>query len=104
MPNWMVRKAYTHVGFKTVFLYKWMRHPMMLGLLIALWATPVMTLSHLLFSLVMSICVFIGIHFEERGLLRVLGPLKSSVVGLNARTMDFLTPSACPAARPPFPG
>ncbi|HQT72230.1 MAG TPA: hypothetical protein PLE48_17640, partial [Thiobacillus sp.] len=48
-------------------------HPMMLGLLIAFWATPVMTLSHLLFSTVMSIYVFIGIHFEERGLLRVLG-------------------------------
>jgi protein-S-isoprenylcysteine O-methyltransferase Ste14 len=69
----LVRKTYTHVEFKTVFLYKWMRHPMMLGLLIAFWATPVMTLSHLLFSVVMSIYVFIGIHFEERGLLRVLG-------------------------------
>lgn len=69
----LVRKTYTHVEFKTVFLYKWMRHPMMLGLLIAFWATPVMTLSHLLFSIVMSIYVFIGIHFEERGLLRVLG-------------------------------
>ena len=100
----LVRRAYTHVEFKTVFLYRWMRHPMMLGLLIAFWATPVMTLSHLLFSIVMSIYVFIGIPFEERGLLRVLGPPKSSVVGFNARTMDFLTSSACPAARPPFPG
>lgn len=69
----LVRKTYSQVGFKTVFLYKWVRHPMMLGLLVAFWATPVMTLSHLLFSTILSIYVFIGIHFEERGLLCVLG-------------------------------
>lgn len=69
----LARKTYSHVEFKTVFLYKWVRHPMMSGLLIAFWATPVMTLSHLLFSTVMSVYIFIGIHFEERGLLRVLG-------------------------------
>lgn len=69
----LARKTYSHVEFKVVFLYKWIRHPMMLGLLIAFWATPVMTVSHLLFSTVMSIYVFIGIHFEERGLLRALG-------------------------------
>lgn len=69
----LARKTYTQVEFKTVFLYQWVRHPMMSGLLIAFWATPVMTLSHLLFSTVMSIYVFIGIRFEERGLLRALG-------------------------------
>jgi len=68
-----VGKTYTHVEFKTVFLYKIVRHPMMLGLLIAFWAAPTMTVSHLLFAAGMSIYVFIGIHFEERGLLRVLG-------------------------------
>jgi len=68
----LARKTYTHVEFKTVLLYKLVRH-LMLGLLIAFWATPSMTASHLLFAAVMSIYVFIGIHFEERGLLRALG-------------------------------
>jgi methanethiol S-methyltransferase len=70
---YFAQKTYTHVEFKTVFLYKMLRHPMMLGLLISFWATPTMTMSHLLFSAGMSVYVFIGIHFEERGLLRVLG-------------------------------
>lgn len=69
----MVGKSYTNVEFKTVFLYKMMRHPMMLGMLIALWANPVMTMSHLLLSVGLSIYVFIGIHFEERAVLRHLG-------------------------------
>lgn len=69
----MVGKSYTNVEFKTVFLYKMMRHPMMSGILISLWATPVMTMSHLLLSAGLSIYVFIGIHFEERALLRHLG-------------------------------
>jgi protein-S-isoprenylcysteine O-methyltransferase Ste14 len=69
----MVGKSYTNVEFKTVFLYKMMRHPMMLGMLIALWANPVMTMSHLLLSVGLSIYVFIGIYFEERALLRHLG-------------------------------
>jgi protein-S-isoprenylcysteine O-methyltransferase Ste14 len=69
----MVGKSYTNVEFKTRFLYKMMRHPMMSGMLIALWANPVMTMSHLLLSAGLSIYVFIGIHFEERALLRHLG-------------------------------
>jgi methanethiol S-methyltransferase len=70
----LARKTYTHVEFKTVFLYRWVRHPMMLGLLIALWAAPTMTYAHLLLSTVFTLYIFIGIHFEERSLLRALGP------------------------------
>ncbi|MFN0317526.1 MAG: methyltransferase family protein [Burkholderiales bacterium] len=70
----LVRKTYTQVPFKTVFLYKFIRHPMMLGILIAFWAIPVMTLGHLVFSAGFTLYVSIGIHFEERGLLRELGP------------------------------
>jgi methanethiol S-methyltransferase len=69
----LARKTYTQVPFKTVFLYKFVRHPMMLGILIAFWATPEMTMGHLVFSAGFTIYVFIGIHFEERGLMRALG-------------------------------
>ena len=46
---------------------------MMLGILIAFWAAPVMSVSHLVFSIGMSLYVLVGIHFEEKGLQKALG-------------------------------
>jgi protein-S-isoprenylcysteine O-methyltransferase Ste14 len=43
---------YTHVKFKETVLYRWVRHPLMLGFIIAFWATPDMTQGHLLFAVV----------------------------------------------------
>ncbi|MCX7173340.1 MAG: NnrU family protein [Proteobacteria bacterium] len=62
------RIEYTPVPFKANALYRYVRHPMMLGYLIALWATPHMTLGHLFFALAMSAYIFTGIFFEERDL------------------------------------
>ncbi len=59
--------------FKERSLYLWIRHPMMLGVLIWVWATPNLTYGHLLFSLLMTFYIFIGISFEERGLMNELG-------------------------------
>lgn len=59
--------------FRTPTLYRIVRHPMHAGMLLALWATPRMTAGHLLFSLGMTAYVLIGIHFEERGLVRQFG-------------------------------
>jgi len=69
----MAQKAYSPVVFTEVLFYKWIRHPMMLGILIAFWAVPTMTIGHLLFSIGMSIYVMAGIHFEEKGLAKELG-------------------------------
>ena len=68
-----VKTTYTAVPFSQHVFYRWIRHPMMLGMLIAFWATPVMHLDHLVFSLGMSAYILIGIHFEEKGLAHDLG-------------------------------
>jgi protein-S-isoprenylcysteine O-methyltransferase Ste14 len=66
-------REYAPPEFRTPGLYRFVRHPAMLGLLIALWATPVMTLGHALFSLVMSLYIFVGIWLEERDLAALYG-------------------------------
>jgi methanethiol S-methyltransferase len=49
------------------------RHPLMLDFLIAFWAAPRMGVGHLIYSLAMTIYIFIGIAFEERDLRNKFG-------------------------------
>jgi len=64
---------YTPPIFNEKGLYKVVRHPIMLGTLVVLWATPVMTVGHFLFAISMSLYIFIGTFLEERDLLVTLG-------------------------------
>lgn len=64
---------YTPVPFVERWLYTRVRHPMMLGVLIWLWAVPVMTVGHLAFSAGMTTYILVGVYFEERGLVANLG-------------------------------
>ncbi|MBZ0217731.1 MAG: isoprenylcysteine carboxylmethyltransferase family protein [Fimbriimonadaceae bacterium] len=55
------------------YAYKMVRNPQQLGLLIAFWATPHMTVGHLVFAAGMSVYIFIGMAFEERSLTALHG-------------------------------
>jgi len=66
-------KPYTQIGFQARLLYRLVRHPLMLGFLIAFWATPTMTAGHLLFSIGMTGYILIATQIEEHDLVAVLG-------------------------------
>ena len=66
-------QAYTHLPFRTPMLYKLVRHPLYVGWIIAFWATPTMTVGHLLFAAVLTGYMLIAIPIEERDLVKAYG-------------------------------
>lgn len=67
-------RSYIHPPFVVRSMYRFVRHPLMVGFLIAFWAAPTMTAGHLLFSLLMTGYILVGVVLEERDLARQLGP------------------------------
>ncbi len=59
----------SEMNFQTRALYRFVRHPIMLGFIIAFWATPHMTTGHLLFAAVTTAYILVALQFEERDLV-----------------------------------
>jgi protein-S-isoprenylcysteine O-methyltransferase Ste14 len=65
----LLDKPYKPVGFRLVGLYHLVRHPLMVGFLIAFWSTPVMSVGHLFFAIMTTGYILFGTWIEERDLV-----------------------------------
>lgn len=59
--------------FKTSGPYGWVRHPIYTGWFLAVFCTPTMTMTRLVFAVVSSVYLLIAIPFEERSLRHTAG-------------------------------
>jgi len=70
----LIGKPYKRIPFRTPLPYRFVRHPLYAGFLLAFWSTPHMTLAHLLFALVTTVYIVVAIQFEEHDLVTEFGP------------------------------
>lgn len=66
-------QLYTHLPLRAPLIYRYLRHPLYVGWLFAFWATPTMTVAHLVFAVLMTAYILIAIPLEERNLIEQFG-------------------------------
>lgn len=66
-------RAYEPPRFRMPWLYRRVRHPLMLGALLLLWSAPELTVGRLVFNLGLTLYILVGIQLEERDLLQEFG-------------------------------
>ena len=73
MRAWVLGRPAPQPRLKTGWLYRWLRHPMYVGVLMGVWVTPRMSLGHALLALGLTGYVLIAMRYEERDLARTFG-------------------------------
>ncbi len=66
-------KKYEPLRFRIPFFYRYIRHPLYFGWLLAFWCTPVMSVAHFLFALLTTGYILTAILFEEKDLVKHFG-------------------------------
>lgn len=87
--NWRGMPA-TPPVMRTPLFYKLVRHPIYSGFLLAFWSAPTMTAGHLLLAVGMTVYIFIGIHYEERDLVRQFGQDYEAYRGIVGKVIPGL--------------
>ncbi|AUP77634.1 methyltransferase family protein [Flavivirga eckloniae] len=83
-------KPYTKLKFKVFSFYKHVRHPLYFGGILGLWATPTMTMTHLIFAIALTSYFVIGTLFEERDLKKEFGELYKSYQAKTPMLIPFI--------------
>jgi protein-S-isoprenylcysteine O-methyltransferase Ste14 len=102
-------RAYAAPHYVERLLYRFVRHPIMLGFLIAFWSAPTMSVGHLLFAVVTTAYILVALQLEERDLLKEHGASYAAyrervpMLVPGTKSVSSRAPSAA-AAPPRSPG
>ena len=96
---YLASKPYTYLEFRTPLFYRYVRHPLYVGWLIAFWATPTMTGAHLLFAVLTSAYIVTAIRWEEHDLVIVHGSKYQDYQKSVPKLIPSLAPYRVPEER-----
>ena len=86
----LIGKEYSSLDFKTKGFYNVVRHPIMVGWIIAFWATPQMSMGHLVFAIGTTVYILIAIQIEERDLISFHGESYKKYIHKVAMILPFM--------------